>query len=262
MKKHMCGPIMMISMMFCVPHALAETIKIGYFMLPPLQYMDETTRNPKGASKVYFGAMASQLGYEVEWVGPLPLFRLSNMLESGKLDGSLGFVKNPELERFLYYVATPLYFAQPTLIVRKDNPLSRIRSIEDIRGYRIGTIVTMSGRYTPLIDAHRHMLTIEALGGDMWIKQNLRKLIDGRVDAIFDRQPYSVPFIAVTLQLDTRIKLLPLPEPATPMYIVFSKASAHGQKLLEQCNALLPKFHLAYEELAKQELKAANDKNQ
>jgi ABC-type amino acid transport substrate-binding protein len=258
-KKYMYGSIMMISLVFFFQNTLAETIKIGYFLLPPLQYVDESTETFRGASRVYFKAIATQMGCEVKWVGPLPLLRLSDMLEVGKLDGSLVFAKNAYLERFLYYVDTPHFFAQPTLIVRKDNPLSQIRSIKDIQGYRIGTIVTMSGLYTPLIDANRDLLTIDALGSKNWIEQNLKKLVFGRIDGIFDRQPYSVSFIAAKLKLDNQIKLLPFPNPATPMYIVFSKASKNGKTLLERCNALFPRFNLNYEELVQQELKAVTE---
>lgn len=234
----------------------ADSVRMGYFMLPPHQYTDAEAAKPKGASIAYFEALASQIGVGVEWVGPLPLLRLSEYLKNGELDGTLGFNKNAELELFFYYTDTPMYLAQPTFIVRKDNPLTQIRSIEDIRGYRIGLNVSIAGRYTPLIDEHRDVLRLEGLGGEKWIEQNIKKLILGRVDAFFDRQPHSMLFVAARLDYTAQIKVLSLPDPPTPMYLVFSKASKQGQKLLKQCNAIIPQMNLNYNELVQKEFEA------
>ncbi|MGE0084036.1 MAG: substrate-binding periplasmic protein [Desulfococcaceae bacterium] len=243
--------------------AWAESVKMGYFMLPPHQYTDNAddphaAAKPKGASITYFEALASKMGYKIEWAGPLPLLRLSEYLKSGKVDGTLGFNKNPELESFFHYTDSPMYLAQPTLIVRKDNPLTQIRSAGDIRGWRIGLTVSIADRYTPLIDEHRDMFKLETLGGESWIKQNIMKLLANRIDAFFDRQPYTPLFVAAALQLDDRIKALPVPDPPTPMYIVFSKASKQGQKLLDQCNAVMPQMNLNYGELVQKEMDAAS----
>lgn len=232
----------------------AETIRIGYFQLPPLQYFDKETQKPRGATFTYFNAMAAQLNYDVEWIGPLPLLRLSQMLEKGEIDGTLGFNKSPEISTFLYFLDEPLYFAYPIIVVRKDNPLTQIQTIKDIEGYNIGTTVSMSGRYAPLLDNHRDKITMETLGGEIWIEQNLRKLLAGRIDAVFDRQPYSVQFVAEKINIRDQIRLLPLPGPPRAMYIVFSKNSKYGKKFLEQVNAFNPTFKLDYQKLIEQEL--------
>ncbi len=248
---------------FAAQSAAAESVKMGYFMLPPHQYTDNAddphaAAKPKGASIIYFEALASKMGYEVEWVGPLPLLRLSEYMKDGKIDGAAGFNKNPELELFFHYTESPMYFAQPTFIVRKDNPLTQIRSAEDIRGWCIGLTVSIADRYTPLIDEHRDMFKLETLGGEGWIKQNIMKLLANRIDAFFDRQPYTPLFVAAALQLDDRIKALPVPDPPTPMYIVFSKASKQGQKFVDQCNAVMPQMNLNYGELVQKEMYAAS----
>ncbi|BBO88235.1 substrate-binding periplasmic protein [Desulfosarcina ovata] len=170
----------------------SETIKIGYFQLPPLQYFDNDTQTLRGATLTYFKEMAAQLDYEVEWIGPMPLLRYSGMLEKGKLDGALGFHKNKITETFLHFLDEPLYYAQPILIVRKDNPLTGLHSIDDIVGYKIGTVVSLSGIYTPFFDNHRDKITLETLGSDTWLEQNFNKLLILRIDAIFDRQPYLI----------------------------------------------------------------------
>ena len=239
----------------------AESVKMGYFMLPPHQYSgntdtDAANAKPRGASITYFEALASKMGYEVEWVGPLPLLRLSEYLKTGKVEGAAGFNRNPELESFFHYPDSPMYFAQPVFIVRKDNPLTQIRSAGDIRGWCIGLTVSIADRYTPLIDEHRDMFTLEKLGGETWIKQNIMKLLAKRTDAFFDRQPYSILFVAAELQLDKQIKVLPVPDPPTPMYVVFSKTAKQGQKLVQQCNAVMPQMNLDYVQLVQKEIDA------
>lgn len=235
----------------------ADTIKMGYFMLPPLQYADDAAASPKGASVVYFEAAASKMGYEVEWVGPLPLLRLSEMLKSGEIDGAVGFNKFSTLADFLYYTDEPLFFAQPSLMIRKENPLTQITSIEDIRGYRIGLTVSIAGIYTPLIDEHRDALILETLGGEHLIEQNIKKLLVGRLDAVFDRQPYSIGFIAVQLHVDEQVKVLPIPDHPTPMHVVFSRASKRGEELLRQYNSVISQLELNHDELTQKEFEAA-----
>ena len=238
----------------------AETIKIGYFQLPPLQYFYNDAQGPRGATFTYFKEMAAQLDYKVEWIGPLPLLRFSEKLKEGVIDGALGFHKNKITETFLHFLDKPLFFAQPILIVRKDNPLSQLCSINDIYGYKIGTAESLSGLFSPFFDNHREKITLEALGSDTWLEQNIRKLLLLRIDAIFDRQPYSVQFIATKIHIEDQIKILPLPEPATPMYIVFSKASRQGEKYWSQFNTINLTFNLDYEKLAEKELQWFKEK--
>jgi len=255
--KH-CKRLLVVVALFLMTNqnVLAETIKMGYFILPPHQYLlDDSAAKPVGAHIAYFEALTSMMGHEVEWVGPLPLPRLTEMLKAGdEIDGTIGFPKYPSFEEFLYYPESPLYWGQPILVVRQENPLTQIHSIDDIRDYRIGLIKSVSGRYTPLIDEHRDALTLEELGGDNWIAQNLQKLIVGRLDALFDRQTYSIPFVAAQLNLDTQIKVLPIPVSPSPFYVVFSKASKQGKTLLERYNAVVPQMTVNYEDLVKKEL--------
>jgi ABC-type amino acid transport substrate-binding protein len=238
---------------------VAAPIKMGYFLLPPHQYLneDEDAAQPHGAAIAYFEIAASIMEEKVEWVGPLPLLRLAEYLKTGQLDGAVGFNRSPKSEAYLYYTASPVYLAQPILLVRQDNPITEIQSIDDIQGYRIGLIVTSGGLYTPLLDTHREAISLEGLGGNKWAEQNIQKLLGGRLDAVFDRQPYTLPFVAARMQRYAQVKVLPIPDPPMPMYVVFSKASQQGQALLDQYNAILPELAVDYAELAQQELDAA-----
>lgn len=256
MKKYIYGLITIISLMFCVQQTSAETIKMVYFELPPHQYTDDAGK-VKGSYIAYFEAIASKMGYDVEWVGPLPILRMVDTLQNDKtFDGAIGFPKYPKFEAFLYYADTYVHLLQPILIVRKENPLTQIRTIDDVRGYTIGVLGAASGKYSPLIDNNLDAITLEELMGDMYLEQNFKKLLSGRVDALFDRQSYTLPFIAAKLNVASQIKVLVLPDPANPTYVVFSKASKRGKKLLDQYNALVPQVSIDYEELVQHEMEA------
>ena len=56
-------------------YVCADTIKMGYFQHQPHQYIDDEAK-PKGATIKYFEIVAKKMGYEVEWVGPLPFARM------------------------------------------------------------------------------------------------------------------------------------------------------------------------------------------
>ena len=74
MKRYMIGFICGMSLFATVSKISAETIKMMYGNLPPHMYLDEQTGKAQGASVAYFEVVATQMGYTVEWVGPLPQF--------------------------------------------------------------------------------------------------------------------------------------------------------------------------------------------
>lgn len=236
----------------------AEEIKMGYFMLPPHHF----SRNPqadraRGAAITFFEAVASRMGHRVRWIGPLPLPRLTQYLKTGTVvDGTVGFPRLAPFEKFFYYSDLPLYMGQPIMGVIRDRPLSEIKTIDDIRGFRIGLVRSLSGRYDPLIDDHRDAVYLEELGGRNWMQQNIEKLIAGRLDALFDRQQYTMPYVAATLHMAHKIKILPLPSPPRPMFVVFSKTAPKGKMLLDQYNAAAPQVTLDYEKLLDKEMRA------
>ncbi|MBU0994365.1 MAG: hypothetical protein KJ737_17880 [Proteobacteria bacterium] len=240
----------------------SEKLKMGYFMLPPHTFNDGESGPAMGAGVIYFNEVAKKMGYDVEWVGPLPLPRLTEYLKTGeKIDGTVGFPKFPVFEEFLYYPETHVYLGQPSLGVSVDNPLAKINTIDDIKGFRIGLVKSSSGRYTPLIDDNHDKITLEELGGEKWMEQNIKKLNIGRLDAMFDRQQYTMLYIAGLLGVNQTIKILPMPAPPTPMYIAFSKKTPKdGKKLVDLCSASMPKVSVDYMGLLQKEIDAVTKK--
>jgi ABC-type amino acid transport substrate-binding protein len=224
-------------------------------------YQVEGTGKPGGASIAYFEAIAAQMGYTVEWVGPLPHLRFINNLKTGEngVVGGIAVAKFAETEAFLDFPETPYCLLQPVLAIRQENPLQAIRTIDDIQGYRIG-FMTVDQPYTPFLETHREQLRFETIASEDWVRQNLLKLVNDRLDAVFDRNAHTLLFEAVRLKLDQAIKILPIPDQPTPLYVGFSKAAPQSKRFVEQYNTAVEALHLSYEDLLNKELAAVTSK--
>ncbi len=209
----------------------ADKIKMGYFNLIPHVFYDKTSQKLEGASIDYFTAVSSAMGYEVKWLGPLPFPRLIRYLKEGVVDGSLMMNKNPEREEFLLYPDKPFHWVHRILVVRKENPLNKITSINDVLGYRIGFME--DAHLSPFIKDNLDKITLTLIGGKDWVKQNLLKLKIARLDAVYDLNAETMRYTAKQLNMGDKVKILRLPEPAGGVNIVFSKASTKGHVLLE-----------------------------
>lgn len=209
----------------------ADKIKMGYFNLAPHIFYNKSTQKIEGASVEYFTGVATAMGYEVEWSGPLPFPRLILYLKAGILDGSLMMNKNPERELFLFYPETPYHWVQRILVVRKESKLNKITSIKDVLGYKIGFME--DAHLSSFIKDNRDKITLELVGGKDWVVQNLLKLSIGRLDAVYDLNAETMLFTAKQLNIMDKIKILAVPEPPGGVNIVFSKTAPNGRVLLD-----------------------------
>jgi ABC-type amino acid transport substrate-binding protein len=132
--------------------------------------------------------------------------------------------------------------------------LKKISTINDIKGYRIGVVKSSSGSYTPIIDQNRDKIVLQELGSDNWMEQNLLKLVNGRLEALYDRQQYTLSYVASILGIQEKIKFLDAPAPPTSFYIAISKKSAKGKALLERCSTHLRTLKFDYNALVQKEI--------
>lgn len=232
--------------------ASADTIKMGYFVLKPHLYVAEDSITPQGSAIAYFNDFAEKMGYEVEWTGPLPFLRLLTYLEDGTLDGSLMIAKNDSRKKFLYYATMPFYAVQSILVLKKEHPLDLISSINDLQGFRIGSLSGVN--LSPFMKRYAEMFQFDFIGGENWFEQNIQKLILGRIDAIYGQNAVTPLYEATILDLDESIKILALPEPPSYVYAVFSKRSPNGKSILDQYNAINSTDSLQYEDYVNREI--------
>jgi ABC-type amino acid transport substrate-binding protein len=259
MKKSVLFLLMGMSMFLCLGETLAEKITIGYFEIKPHMYQTEGFQ-PNGASIAYFEGIASKMGYQVQWKGPLPFPRLIEYLKNGEVDGSLVFTKSKEREQYLYYSESPYYLVQSVFVVKKENKLDKITSADDVKGYKVGFL---KGAYqTKFLTDHMDQLTMEYIHGTKWVKQNLYKLIRGRIDAAYDLNPWTMQFEAKLLKIDDQIKILTLPEPSRGIYAVFSKKSDRGKELAEAYNNIFQNLNFDYVPLIKKEFDPLTPENE
>lgn len=257
MKQIVAGFILVSIILFAGQQTAAETINMGYFHLPPHMYTVKGGDRPRGASIAYFETVAARMGYDVKWIGPLPLPRLIDYLVTGnkiyseKLDGTIHFPRNDGMQKIFNYPDHPFYFMQSVFAVKIDNPLTEISVIDDVRDYRIGMHHVPVP--TQFILSNRDKLHIERIPGAKWVKRNLRKLLAHRIEAIYDLNQFSIPFEALRLKLNERIKVLPLPEAPEGVYAVFAKTSSKGKIILKRYNYAVQNVKIDYLELVEKE---------
>jgi len=206
--------------------AEAETIRMGYFEIKPHKYTSETTGLPAGATVTFFERVARKMGCDVAWVGPLPHARLVLYLETR--------------ENFLYYPENSFYLAQPNFVVKRNNPLTRINSAEDVKGYVVGQFSKAAN--SKFVSENESLFKFEIISsGGYTFNQHLKKLFAGRVDAIHTLDEFSLLYEAKKLNMDAQIRILYLPEPPLPFFSVFCKN--------EKGKILAHKYDIAIKEL-------------
>ncbi len=212
----------------------ADSLRIGVFLHSPLVMRDSPDGDPYGPGVDYAKAVARALGYEAKLV-VLPVARILSYLSSGELDMSLEFGMTERRKVFLLYPDDPCLVTQPSLTVRADHRLSSITSVKDISGMRIGYILDAfpGDFFVGAKDVH-----FDYAPGNSWIAQNLGKLLAGRIDAILDQNEFSCLEEARRQGVEGRVRVLVLPVEGFKSYVVFSRASPKGERLLREYNAL------------------------
>jgi ABC-type amino acid transport substrate-binding protein len=243
--------------------ASEEAIRMSWFTLPPHVFppesaaaADGTPLPPTGPTIALFDAIAARMGYRVEWVGPIPLSRLDSERETGelKLDGGVMTVKTRTSVKQLLYPARPYFSAVPCLGVRSGDPLRKIASIEDIAGYRIGFVKTGAAVYPPIIADHRDRLVLDELAGEDWTLRNIQKLLEGRIDAVFELNEYSLSYNAAIAGAEGRMRILSLPGAPLDHYFVFNRNSPRAGALVEAYDRAAAGYRFDYDAMLKEEL--------
>jgi ABC-type amino acid transport substrate-binding protein len=108
MKQKMIPLILLAIFILPLQTLPAENIKIGYFNLQPHTYQGKDGQ-VAGAAVVYFNMLAEKTGDTIEWVGPMPLPRLTEALKQGEIDATLGFPNLPAFQSILYFPNNYIY---------------------------------------------------------------------------------------------------------------------------------------------------------
>ncbi|MFH2058947.1 MAG: transporter substrate-binding domain-containing protein [Pseudomonadota bacterium] len=196
-----------------------ETIKIGYFNNPPhITYINSAHH---GALIDYWEKyLKPEMKVEIEWIGPLPPVRLFMMLEEGKINCIALLSKNEEREKKYDYPEMPFRAVNAGLAVLKKRKIRKIESLDYLKGLKI---VFFKDGYIPQ-NIKNLNLNWEYLFSKSWKIQGLKKLIEGRTDAVFEPDRITFDYeLSLEPKFKEKIMVLDIPETESFNYSIFSK---------------------------------------
>ena len=210
---------LLIPLLLAAP-LFAESIRVGYFIIPPYVMKAESDTKPKGALVDFFEErVAPEMGLNVIWAEEATsLQRQLFQLEHHELDAGVILAYKPERGRFLDYPRNPFFETSPSLALLKSHPLQKIRKVEDILGLRIGCFG--NSYLSPFMRDKR--IKLEFVYTDDATVLVFRKLLAGRIDAHYQLGVPALLYLAKMFDAEDKIKILRLPEKAV-VYTAFSK---------------------------------------
>jgi polar amino acid transport system substrate-binding protein len=197
--------------------AEATPLRIGTFNVPPQMFLDAQGQH-QGAAVEYFKILALRMELTDVVFKEYPLSRLISELEDGQIDAALFLAKDDRREAAFQFPAKSYFAVQSGIAVRSSLPLRVVPSIETLAGLRIGVI--QDGYITPLLN--QPAMTLKPLAGARAPILNLKKLMAGHLDAVYIPDINTLQRNIAQLGLEKELRVLLLPEPATPVYTVFS----------------------------------------
>ena len=154
--------------------AVAREVKLAVPMNPPFASIEGG--EVRGVIGEVFTQAARELGWTVRATGPVPFGRAYDDLHSGQTDAAISVLATPE-RRTLAHYSEPIATEYVAIVVAPGKAF-KLESVADLAGKTIGTRV---GFKYPLVDGAPDV-KFEPVADEA---TNMRKLLAGRVDAIF-----------------------------------------------------------------------------
>lgn len=234
--------IFFIVVTFMIFPLISQEVKIGFFQGYPSNFRDEKSGEVTGSTVEYLRDFVTEIGYDVEFVGPYPFPRLLSLLRDGKIDALLGLSYRKEREEFIYYPDEAYRVSFPNIVVLKDSDLDREFDPEIfsqfVYSYRNGAALP------EYVEELNGSIEIKYLSRDTWINQSLQMLELGRIDGIINMSNLSLIAEAKKLGIYNKITFVPIPGEVDPLYMGISKASPIGFELFDRFNKNLKKTKL------------------
>ena len=184
--------ILSLTILALLPATLfAESIRVGYFIVAPFTFIEESNNELKGAVVEFLEKIiAPEMGVKVIWAKeatsiPRQLFQLDNH----ELDAGLGFAKNSERAKILNFPRNPVIETTSGLALVKNHPLRDVKKLEDILDLKIGYV--HKAYISPFMRDKR--IKFEFVSQINAILLNFQKLLAGRIDAQY--QPNMIPLL-------------------------------------------------------------------
>ena len=230
--------ILSLTILALLPATLfAESIRVGYFIVAPFTFIEESNNELKGAVVEFLEKIiAPEMGVKVIWAkeaASIP--RLLFQIKNHELDACSGFAKNPERAKILNFPRNPTVEATSGLALIKNHPLQDVTKVEDILGLKIGYV--HKAYLSPFMRDSR--IRFEFVSQKNAIFINLQKLLAGRIDAQYQPNVTPLLYYARQVNVEDKIKIVYLPEKMR-IYTAFSKKS--GKDLAERYDRAFEKM--------------------
>jgi polar amino acid transport system substrate-binding protein len=219
-----------------------DTVQISYFLGPPFLFHDTKTKKMSGATYDLIEQYISpEIGVKFEWDStattiPRQLLGLKN--KKKYVAALLTYV--PGREEFCIFSKKPYFSGRPIIAVHKNNPLTKVRNINDIKHLVFGYA---QKAYISSFMKHPE-IQFELVGNPDFQEINLKKTLNKRIDAVYSLGRGSTLFFMKKLNVVDQFRLIDLPEKPTPYYVVFTK----------DLDTVARKFDAAFEKLGGPEL--------
>ena len=234
--RHLLAAIAMLAPILASSAVQAqETLRMGYFDLPP-HVVTVEDGIPKGAAISYFEEYISpHLGISVTWDSNVtPPTRLMQHLRNGEKDAMIFLGKTEERTGYLHY-PDPYLIIPETLAFKKGHSVERITEASDIFGLTVGFLV--GGRIPDRLRDDR--IKYDLIAGKRLFERNVEKLLLGRIDAVY--APLSTALVDILDEMDVadQVKLVPIEFlDLVQIYTVFSKKTVR-ENVVESYNDAL-----------------------
>jgi len=197
-----------------------QKVNMLFFDNPPHIYIDEEG-NPAGAVYNFIEeGIAPEMDIKFNWVRESTSIPRQMEDIQNKRDTVIALLTySEERAKLMLFSETPFYSEPPVLAVSRSNPIEAITSVEDLRGMTVGYAI--GGYLTPFM--RDDSIVFDLLSNSNYHRVNLKRLNLGRIDAVYAPGKSSLAYNIKVMGLNDEIKLLDLPEPLTPYYIVFSR---------------------------------------
>jgi len=207
--------------------AWSETLRMGFFEVPPFCFEDKQTLQPSGATIEFFEQeIAPRLGVTIHWISG-GMVRQMTMIERKQVDGIIMMAKTPQRQALLKFPEQHYMQIHSRLAVLKSSPLTQVRQVEDLLGLTIG--YAQNSYLTPFMRDPR--IKYNLVYGASWVIQNVRMLQRGRVDAVYLPTTAPVLYVAKEYGFADELRFVEIPSHATPVYSPFVRNDGREEQL-------------------------------
>lgn len=202
-------------------HRAHDPISVGYFSAPPHVFLDEKTRQLRGAIyELLENHIAPEIGVQLQWdTDPTTIPRQLQTLKSPKKYIACLLLLVPERLAYSLFSKEPYYYGTSVIVVHKSNPLKEVKNASDISHMVFG--YSQNVHITPFM--RDPAIKLDKIGNPNYHEINMKKLLAHRIDGIYGPGKASTLLFLQEHGVTDKFRLIDLPEKPSPFHVVFSK---------------------------------------